>query len=55
MQSVASKLDKGQGSLGKLVNDEKLYLDLTTSVKSLKTLIDEMRANPQKYFKFSVF
>ena len=55
MQSVATKLDKGQGSLGKLVNDEKLYLDLTTSVKSLKTLIDEMRANPQKYFKFSVF
>ncbi len=55
LQSVATKLDKGQGSLGKLVNDEKLYTDLTTSVKSLKTLIDEMRANPQKYFKFSVF
>ncbi len=55
LQSVAAKLDRGQGSLGKLVNDEKLYSDLTTSVKSLKTLIDEMRANPQKYFKFSVF
>ena len=55
LQSVALKLDRGQGSLGKLVNDEKLYADLSGSVKSLKALIEEMRANPQKYFKFSVF
>jgi len=55
LQSVATKLDRGQGALGRLVNDEKFYADLSSSVKSLRTLIDEIRANPQKFFKFSVF
>jgi phospholipid/cholesterol/gamma-HCH transport system substrate-binding protein len=55
LQSVASKLDRGQGSLGKMVNDDKLYADLAVSVKVLRSLIEDMRTNPQKYFKFSVF
>ena len=55
LQSVASKLDRGQGSLGKMVNDDKLYADLAVSVKALRSMIEDMRTNPQKYFKFSVF
>ena len=55
LQSVAGKLDRGQGTLGRLVNDEKFYNDLSASVKSLRALVDEIRANPQKYFKISVF
>lgn len=54
-QSVAAKLDRGEGSLGRLVNDDRLYTDLNTSVKQLRTLIDDMKKNPRKYFKFSVF
>jgi phospholipid/cholesterol/gamma-HCH transport system substrate-binding protein len=52
---VAAKVDRGQGSLGRMVNDDKLYTDLAASVKSLRALIDDVRANPQKYFRFSVF
>ena len=55
LQSVATKVDKGQGSLGKLVNDDKLYADLATSAKSLRALIEDVKTNPQKYLKFSVF
>lgn len=55
VQSVANKLDRGQGSLGRLVNDDKLYADLNGSVKSLRALIEDVKANPKKYFKFSVF
>jgi phospholipid/cholesterol/gamma-HCH transport system substrate-binding protein len=55
LQSVASKLDKGQGSLGKLVNDDKVYADLAGSAKALRSMIEEMKTNPTKYFKFSVF
>jgi len=55
LQSVAAKVDRGQGSLGRMVNDDKLYTDLAASVKSLRALIDDVRANPQKYFRFSVF
>jgi phospholipid/cholesterol/gamma-HCH transport system substrate-binding protein len=55
LQSVAAKVDRGQGSLGRMVNDDKLYTDLAASVKSLRALIEDVRANPQKYFRFSVF
>lgn len=54
-QNVAGKLDRGEGSLGRLVHDEKLYSDLNSSVKQLQALIADMQKNPRKYFKFSVF
>lgn len=55
MQRLSSRVDRGEGTLGKLVTDDKLYADLNTSIASLKSLIDDMRKNPKKYFKFSVF
>jgi len=55
LQNVAVKLDNGGGTLGKLVNDDKLYAELNGSVKSLKALIEDVKAQPKKYFKFSVF
>lgn len=54
-QRVATKLDRGEGSLGRLVNDDRLYTDLNSSVKQLKAMIADMQRNPRKYFKFSVF
>lgn len=55
IQSVSSKVDRGQGTLGKLVNDEKLYTDLNSSIQSLKTLIEDIKANPKKYLKLEIF
>jgi len=55
MQSLSSRVDRGEGTLGKLVTDEKLYDDLNTSVASLRALIEDVKRNPKKYFKFSVF
>ena len=55
IQSVATKVDRGQGTLGKLVNDDKLYTDLNTSVQSLKALIEDIKKNPKKYLKLEIF
>jgi phospholipid/cholesterol/gamma-HCH transport system substrate-binding protein len=55
IQTVATRVEGGEGTLGKLVNDEKLYADLNSSVKSMKELIEDVKRNPRKYFKFSVF
>lgn len=55
IQSVTSKVDRGQGTLGKLVNDDKLYVDLNTSVQSLKALIEDIKKNPKKYLKLEIF
>jgi phospholipid/cholesterol/gamma-HCH transport system substrate-binding protein len=55
IQNVSGKLDRGEGTLGKLVQDEKLYTDLSQSVKTLNELIADIKAHPRRYFKFSVF
>ena len=52
---MADRVQGGQGTLGKLVRDEKLYNDLNTSIASLKTLIEDVKAHPKKYLKVSIF
>ena len=55
MQSAARKIDKGDGTLGKLVNDEHLYDEMNQSVKSLRALLEDIKANPKKYLTVRIF
>ena len=55
MHSVTAKVDRGDGTLGKLVNDRKLYADVAASVDSLRALIGDVKKNPRRYFKVSLF
>lgn len=54
-KSVLSKVDKGEGSLGLLVNDKVLYNNLTASSKSLDSLLVDVRRYPKRYVHFSIF
>ena len=55
LQSVVDSIDNGQGSLGKLINDDKLYHNLEDASKSLDNLIIDVKENPKRYIHFSVF
>jgi phospholipid/cholesterol/gamma-HCH transport system substrate-binding protein len=55
VEAITTKIDKGQGSLGLLVNDEKLYDNLNKSAAQLNALIEDMKLNPYRYVNFSVF
>lgn len=55
LHSVTAKVDRGEGTLGKLVNDRKLYADVAASVDSLRALIADVKRNPRRYFKVSLF
>jgi len=55
LQSVTGKIDSGRGTLGKLVNDDKLYNDVSAATESIKALIADIKANPKKYFKVEIF
>jgi len=55
LQSVSGKVDRGDGSLGKLVNDPKLYDEAKATVTELKALIADIKANPKKYVNVRVF
>ena len=55
IQNVSSRVESGQGTLGKLVQDEKVYDDTRATIAELKALIADIKANPKKYLKISVF
>ncbi len=52
---VFTKINKGEGSLGQMVNDRKLYDNLDSTAKNLDELIKDLKANPKRYLHFSVF
>jgi phospholipid/cholesterol/gamma-HCH transport system substrate-binding protein len=54
-QSVAARVDHGEGTLAQLVNDRKLYDDLRTSVNSLNALVEDIKKHPRKYINLSIF
>lgn len=55
LHSLTGKLDRGDGTLGKLVNDQKLYTDVAATVDSLRVLIADIKKNPKRYLRVSVF
>ncbi len=55
LTNATNKINKGEGSLGLLLNDEKLYRDLESSSKQLDLLLEDIRLNPKRYVHFSVF
>jgi phospholipid/cholesterol/gamma-HCH transport system substrate-binding protein len=54
-QAAINKVNNGQGSLGQLINDEKLYNNLSNAAGNLDKLMIDLKANPKRYVHFSVF
>lgn len=48
-------INSKQGTMGKLIYDDKLYDNLTKASASLDSLLVDFRKNPGKYVKVSVF
>ena len=55
LNSALEKLTNGPGSLGKLMNDPKLYDDVKKLTETLDALLDDFKKNPRKYIKLSIF
>lgn len=55
LNSVVEGIDKGEGSLGKIMKDDQLYNNLNSASNNLNSLIEDMKANPKRYINFSVF
>jgi phospholipid/cholesterol/gamma-HCH transport system substrate-binding protein len=49
---VMDKINKGQGTAGMLVNDEKLYKNLNSASASMDSLLKDLKDHPKKYIPF---
>lgn len=55
LQSLVAKANNSNGSLGLLLNDKRLYNNLSTTLGTLDTLLGDVKAHPAKYINVSVF
>lgn len=54
-QQFTEKLNNNKGSLGLLMNDTKLYDNLTSTMGHADSLVIDLKAHPKRYVHFSVF
>jgi phospholipid/cholesterol/gamma-HCH transport system substrate-binding protein len=53
--SILTKIDKGEGTMGMLINNDSLYRKLDKSAEDLDKLLKDLRINPERYVHISVF
>ena len=51
---ILLKIEKGEGTIGLLLNDKKIYENLSSSSKQLDLLIEDMKKHPKRYVSFSL-
>lgn len=55
IDTILINLKNGNGTVGKLLNDEQLYTNLTATSKELEELLRDMKLNPKRFVHFSLF
>lgn len=55
VNGIMANLEQGKGSIGKLLNDDAMYTNLTKASKELELLLQDLRLNPTRYVNVSVF
>lgn len=55
LRSILDRMERGEGTLGRLSTDAALYDNLNKAAESLAALMDDIRANPSRYVNISIF
>lgn len=55
LREISEKLNRGEGTMGQLLTNDSLYIQLEQSTESLNKLLEDLRLNPKRYVRFSLF
>lgn len=55
LNTLLAKVQEGEGTLGRLVNEDSVYDSLDSLIRNLDGLVRKIEENPKKYLKISVF
>ena len=54
LESILTRLQRGEGSLGRLMEDDTVYVNLREASEELKVLIQDIREHPERYLNVEV-
>ena len=52
---LLDRINRGEGTVGRLVDNPQLEEELRSTLREVDALVKDIRENPKKYFKFSLF
>ena len=52
---ILERINRGEGTLGKLATNDELFDSLSETLESAKSLMDDLRENPSRYINISIF
>lgn len=55
LQTITDKVNRGEGTVGMLLNDKTLYNNLANTAGSANELLIDLKANPKRYVQFSLW
>ncbi len=55
LQTILTRMENGEGTLGQLSVNDSLYTNLAAAVESARLLMDDLRENPGRYINVSIF
>lgn len=55
LHSITRKINNGEGSVGLLLNDKDLYMNLVNTTNSADQLLIDLKKSPKRYVHFSLF
>lgn len=55
LDSIVQRVEAGEGTLGKLINEDQAHDEFLAAVKEVRNLVAEIRANPESFIKVSLF
>ena len=55
VRSILDKIDGGEGTLGKLLNEDGVYVAYLDLAEQIASLVQDIRDNPKKYINLSLF
>lgn len=54
-QEISDKINNGDGTVGKLLNDDDVYNNLNRATRQMEQLLQDVKLNPKRYLNISIF
>lgn len=55
VKELSERINSNEGTLGRLLNDQSLYMDIDSTVRCVNALVIDLKQNPKDYVHFSLF